>query len=199
MSRTSGFTLIEMLVALAVTSILLVTGSTLLIQTLRSGNMVETRTERVRALDAAHSLMRDDFANAVLRPTRGPDGLDAPEIFTGSEPRRYGPILTFTRAGWVNPADTAPRGDLQRVSYFLKDRQLVRRAWLRPDPVRETPFADRIMAENIDDIGLRFFAGGSWQLDWPGTSESLPELVELTFVFSEQDELRQLFLVGGSG
>ncbi|HCJ16540.1 MAG TPA: hypothetical protein DHV57_03880, partial [Hyphomonas sp.] len=37
MSKSAGFTLIEMLVALAVTSLLMVAGSTLLIQTLRSG------------------------------------------------------------------------------------------------------------------------------------------------------------------
>ena len=199
MNRSAGFTLIEMLVALAVTSLLLVAGSTLLIQTLRSGKVVEARTGAVRSMDAAHSLMRDDFANAVLRPTRDPDGLDAPQIFSGSEPRRNAPMLVFTRAGWVNPASAEPRGDMQRVSYFLNDGQLVRRAWLRPDPVRETPFADRVLADDVDDIGLRFFAGGSWRLDWPGEEESLPELVELTLVFSENDELRQLFLVGGSG
>ena len=55
------------------------------------------------------------------------------------------------------------------------------------------------MAEGLDSVGLRFLTGTSWQLDWPGQSDTLPDLVELTFVFGEGDELRQLFLVGGTG
>ena len=198
MSKSAGFTLIEMLVALAVTSLLMVAGSTLLIQTVRSGQMVEARTEMVRDQDAAHSLLRDDLANATLRLTQPPNGLDAPKAFSGGF-STLEPLLAFTRAGWINPGHVEPRGDLQRVEYFLIDGNLVRRAWLRPDPVYNTPYADRVIAEDLDSVGLRFLTGTSWQLDWPGQSDTLPDLVELTFVFGEGDELRQLFLVGGAG
>jgi general secretion pathway protein J len=198
MNRSAGFTLIEMLVALAVTSLLMVAGSTLLIQTLRSGRMVEARTELVRDQDTAHSLLRDDLANATLRLTQPPNGLDTPKAFSGGI-STLEPLLAFTRSGWINPGNREPRGDLQRVEYFLSDGNLVRRAWLRPDPVYNTPYADRVVAEGLDDVGLRFLTGTSWQLDWPGQAAILPDLVELTLVFGEGDELRQLFLVGGAG
>ncbi|MAN46210.1 MAG: type II secretion system minor pseudopilin GspJ [Alphaproteobacteria bacterium] len=198
MKRSGGFTLIEMLVALAVSSLLLVAGSTLLIQTLRAGDVVERHTGDVRALDVAHSLLRDDLAGATLRKTRAPNGLDAPQAFTGGQSLSQ-PLLAFTRNGWLNPAAADARGDLQRVEYFVQEGRLLRRAWLRPDPVRETPYAERVIADGIDSIGLRFFAGHSWQLNWSGQAESLPELVEMTFVYGEGDELRQVFLVGGNG
>ena len=198
MRHSDGFTLIEMLVALAVSSLLLVAGSTLLIQTLRAGDVVERHTGDVRALDIAHSLLRDDLAGATLRKTRAPNGLDAPQAFSGGQSLSR-PLLAFTRNGWLNPAEAEARGDLQRVEYFVQGGALLRRAWLRPDPVRETPYADRVVADGFDSIGLRFFAGNSWQLDWSGQAESLPELVEMTFVYGEGDELRQVFLVGGNG
>lgn len=198
MNRSAGFTLVEMLVALAVTSLLMVAGSTLLIQTLRSGKMVETRTEIVRDHSMAHSLLREDLASATLRKTAAPDGLDTAKAFHGGK-SAFGPLLAFTRSGWVNPADVEPRGDLQKVSYFLEDGRLVRRAWLRPDPVPGTPHVDHVLAENLDGVGLRFLSGDSWHLAWSAESGRLPDLVELSLVFAEGDELRQLFLVGGSG
>ena len=96
MSKSAGFTLIEMLVALAVTSLLMVAGSTLLIQTLRSGQMVEARTEMVRDQDTAHSLLRDDLATATLRLTQPPNGLDAPKAFSG------GFSLAGLHPGWLD-------------------------------------------------------------------------------------------------
>ncbi|RAN33117.1 type II secretion system minor pseudopilin GspJ [Hyphomonas pacifica] len=198
MKRSGGFTLIEMLVALAVSSLLLVAGSTLLIQTLRAGNMVETHTRDVRALDVAHSLLRDDLGEATLRETRAPNGLDAPEAFSGGQSLSQ-PLLSFTRSGWLNPAEADARGDLQRVEYFVQEGKLLRRAWMRPDPVRETLYADRVVVDGVDRIGLRFFAGNSWQLNWSGQADSLPELVEFTFVYGEGDVLHQVFLVGGNG
>ncbi|KCZ62284.1 MULTISPECIES: type II secretion system minor pseudopilin GspJ [Hyphomonas] len=198
MSRTAGFSLIEMLVALAVTSLLMVAGSTLLIQTLRSGQMVEARTDMVRSQSAAHSLLRDDLANATLRRTRPANGLDAPRAFSGGY-STLEPLMAFTRAGWFNPDETDPRGDLQRVEYLLDNGSLVRRAWLRPDPVYRTPYADRVLAQGLETVGIRFFSSENWRLDWSGQADALPELVELTLVFGEGDELRQVFLVGGAG
>lgn len=198
MSKSAGFSLIEMLVALAVTSLLMVAGSTLLVQTLRSGQMVETRADIVRDQSAAHSLLRDDLANATLRRTRPANGLDTPKAFSGGY-STLEPLITFTRAGWLNPDESEPRGDLQRVAYVLDDGKLVRRAWLRPDPVYATPYSDRVLAEDLQTVGVRFLSKDSWRLDWSGQADALPELVELTLVFAEGDELRQLFLVGGAG
>lgn len=198
MTRTDGFTLIEMLVALAVTSLLMVAGSTLLVQTLRSGNMVEQRTELIRDLDAAHSLLRDDLANATLRRTRAPNGLDTARAFSGGF-STLEPLMAFTRAGWPNPAGMEPRGDLQRVEYFFRDGLLVRRAWLRPDPVYATPYSDRVLARGVTDLDIRFLNQDTWTLDWSGQVDRLPQLVELTLVYGEGDELRQVFLVGGAG
>ena len=201
MTRTAGFSLVEMLVALAVTSMLAIAGSMLLVQTLRSGNMVENRTDMVKGLNIAHSQLRDDLANATLRKTRSPDGLDGAQAFRGGLGGigTRDPLLVFTRSGWANPGSADTRGDLQRVEYFLQEDRLVRRAWLRPDPVRNTPYADRTVTEGLSGVGLRFFVGGAWRLDWVGQDKNLPELVELTFVYSQNDELRQMFLVGGSG
>lgn len=196
--RTAGFSLIEMLVALAITAMLATAGTLLLVQTVRGGRTVEERTGETRSLDVAHSLVRDDLATATTRLTRGPDGLDVPAGLTGGLRMANGRLLGFTRASWANPDMSEERGDLQRIEYLMDDDRLVRRAWLRPDPVRETPYVDRVLADGLQDAGIRFFDGTAWRLSWYDQEGGLPDLIELTFVFGEGDELRQLFLVGGA-
>ena len=89
MKREAGFTLIEMLVALALTSMIAVAGSALLTSTLRASGRLNDVSASTLEADLSHTLMRDDFANIV----------DDPGVFEGE----YLIEKMETKAGWSTP------------------------------------------------------------------------------------------------
>ena len=70
MTRDAGFTLIEMLVALALTSMIAVAGSTLLVGTVRASDRLGQTTENVSgiiaAMERAVEKHRREFADAIF-------------------------------------------------------------------------------------------------------------------------------------
>jgi general secretion pathway protein J len=188
MTRDAGFTLIEMLVALALTSMIAVAGSTLLIGTVRASDRLGQTTESVSEIELAHTLMRDDFANVqMLAGDAGqPDYTSAP-------------FVAFVRDGWSHPVPDDSRASLLAVEYQFRDGTLTRRAWLRPDPAVDTPHVDRVMATGLSRMTARYFDGREWLPEWRVGQKELPAAVELTMEYSDRDALTQLFLMGGGG
>ncbi len=199
MRRDAGFTLIELLVALAITSMIALAGSSLLISTLRASSGLQAHVSDVRVLDIAHSLLRDDLANAQNRLGRGTDGLALAAVFVGREIEGRRPFIEFTRGGWGRSGSDELRGDQQRIEYIFKDGEIIRRAWLRPDPVDQTPYADRVLVSGLEEVAVRYGANGQWFAQWPDSQSDMPRLVELSLTFSADDMLTERFLVGTGG
>ena len=188
MKRDAGFTLIEMLVALALTSMIAVAGSTLLIGTVRASDRLGKTTENVRGIELAHTLMRDDFANIrmLIGDAGRPDYTSAP-------------FVVFVRDDWSHPVPDDNRASLLAVEYKLRDGTLTRRAWLRPDPATDTPHIDRVLATGLSRMTARYFDGREWLPEWGAGTKELPAAVELTLEYSDRDVLTELFVVGGGG
>jgi general secretion pathway protein J len=199
-SPVSGFTLVETLVALGITAMLATGGTLLMLQTLQASETVNTRMASARDLIATNGLMRADFSLITRRASRGADGASSPAGFTGGTARGDGELMRFVRAGWSDPAGLDERSDLQLVSYRLEKGALIRTAWLRPDPVADTPRVERVMAEGILDLNIRYRKAGKWEAVWPGTAEGThPDLVELVLSFGTDDHLTLVYSVGASG
>ncbi|WP_375209867.1 type II secretion system minor pseudopilin GspJ [Hyphomonas jannaschiana] len=188
MTRDAGFTLIEMLVALALTSMIAVAGSTLLIGTVRASDRLGQTTEAVSSADLAHTLMRDDFANAISLAGQ----TERPGYTSGS-------FLALVRDGWSHPVPDDTHSSLLAIEYSFKDGALVRRAWLRPDPSAETPYVERVLAAGVDRMTTRYFNGRDWLPEWDGRSDDMPKAIELQLEYSDKDVLTQLFIMGGGG
>ena len=188
MTREAGFTLIEMLVALALTSMIAAAGSTLLIGTLRASDSLEKTADAVNAADLAHTLMRDDFANAVMSAGR----FRRPEESSSA-------FLAFVRDGWNHPGTDEDRASLLAVEYSYSDGTLVRRAWLRPDPVSATPHMDRELATGLSRLTARYFDGRDWLPEWSSDTGELPRAIELRLEYSDRDTLTERFAMGGGG
>ena len=188
MKQESGFTLIEMLVALALTSMIAVAGSTLLVGTVRASDRLGKTTSSVNEIDLAHTLMRDDFANAVMLAgeARRPSS-DTSQAF-----------IAFVRDGWNHPVPDETRSNLLAVEYAYKNGTLTRRAWLRPDPVAQTLHVDRVLATGLSRLSARYFNGREWLPEWQSDA-ALPAAIEITLEYSDKDALTELFVMGGGG
>lgn len=200
--RTSeyGFTLIETMVSLLLIAVLATAGSAMLITTLNGSRQISSRGDALVEMQTAHAMIRDDISQMVERLTAAPQGLEPPLILQGSDGNDREYLFRFTRSGWQNPGGLESRGDLQRLEYRFEDGRLIRRAWARPDAVNSTPVHDIVLAEGLTSVQSRYRLGPAWVDEWyvaEGSAKGLPDAIELTFVFDEQDSLTARFMTGG--
>ncbi|MFT5776602.1 type II secretion system minor pseudopilin GspJ [Hyphomonas sp.] len=195
----AGFTLIETLVALGVTAMLATAGTLMMLQTLQASRAIDARMADVRTLEAANGLLRADFSEMTQRPSAAPDDFNPPLGFTGRTGVETGDLISFVRSGWRDPQVGGDRSDLQRVAFRLEDGQLIRKAWLRPDPVRDTPVVERVLLDGISDLEIRYRQKGVWFDEWPGDANGRhPDLVQLDLEFPDADQLTLQYMVGAT-
>jgi general secretion pathway protein J len=195
----SGFTLIETLVALGVTAMMATAGTLMMLQTLQGSRAIDARMEKVRQLEAANGLLRADFSEMTRRPSSAPDDLTPPTGFRGRKGDATGDLVSFVRAGWYDPRAESDRSELQRVAYQLDGGKLIRKAWLRPDPARNTPMVERVLLDKIDTLSIRYRQRGTWYDEWPAdTSGQHPDLIQIDLTFAENDRLSFMYVVGST-
>jgi general secretion pathway protein J len=182
MTRGRGFTLLELLVALAIFSVIAVMAYGGLSTVLGQSSLTEERAVRLGKLQKTYLIMQRDLEQVVPRSIRDEFG-DRIGPLTGT------PSFQFTRGGWRNPLEH-PRSTLQRVGYLLEDGELTRYAWPVLDRAQDSKPVEQLLAKDITDLQVRYLdEKNRWQEQWPeerlGVSaeeppEELPKAVELT-------------------
>ncbi|MEM9233523.1 MAG: type II secretion system minor pseudopilin GspJ [Pseudomonadota bacterium] len=206
MSGQRGFTLVEVLIALGIFSVL----SAASVGVIRIATNAQERTEAVSRelgeLERFRSLMRSDLIQATSRRYREPGSIDPLAPFVGGrtamnviEARNSGEeiLFAFVRSGWINPDWAQKRASVQHVTYLVRDNMLIRR--IRPfvDATEDTPFRDQVLIDAASDISAQFYGPRGWQDDWGGAGEmDGPPAIRLQMVHPGLGELQQDFLVG---
>ena len=122
----AGFTLIEILVAIAVFSIFSVIAYSALGRTLDNADMLTERMNRLEALQRTVRFLSDDLMQAAPRPVRSELGDGYMPAVSTSATGNF--ALELTHGGWGNPVGL-PRGTLQRSAYRIEDGKLIRYHW----------------------------------------------------------------------
>ena len=143
----SGFTLIEILVALFIFGIIGIVSGQLLTQTLSSHKALSLKGERLQELHRGLQILQRDILQFVDRPIRNGYGETREAFLIGLDG-----TLELTRSGWRNPLGYA-RSEVQRVAYTWQDKKLIRGYWAELDraaisePNYQTLFEDIERAE----------------------------------------------------
>ena len=191
---TRGFTLLEMLVAVAIFAILAVVAHSGLNSVLLTQARVEESARALTELQQAYRWLQRDLEQVVARPVRDELGGEQLALQAGS---RYGVMLALTRGGWRNPAGQ-DRSTLMRVAYRLDDETLVRHQWLVLDRAQDSEPLDRELLEGVESLELRWLdSDGDWQPQWPPPNvpedAGLPRAAEVILRLADRGELRWLF------
>ncbi len=190
-----GFTLLELLVALAIFSLIAVMAYGGLETVLKQQALTEENAESLAELQKTYLVLQRDIEQAVPRTIRDEFGdQQAPLIGTT--------LFQLTRGGWNNPANQ-PRSTLQRVGYSLEDRQLIRYAWLVLDRAQDSAPARQPLAADVESMQVRYLdETGNWQDQWPpvqagsnplANPTDFPRAVEMTLEHARFGTLIWLF------
>lgn len=199
--RPAGFTLLELLVAIAIFALMYVLAQQFFSHLLEARSKLDARAATLEERQRTLLTLTHDLEQLVMRPVRDRLGMPEPALMGVPEG------IEFTRLGWSNPFGLQPRSNMQRVRYALHDGQLVRRYWPALDANVGTRPVDDVLLNQVDTVQFRFLVNdgqtGEWQwVDrWPDAgTEALPLLlqpfpksVELTVTLENGETLHRFF------
>ena len=208
-----GLTLIELLVALAIFSILAGLAYGGLNSVLNTREAVEAESARLANVQRSFVRLARDFGQASPRAIRDIHGEVQAAMHTGADTYDYvvtdfitdkktekkaEVLIEFTIAGKrVLPGQQ--RSSLQRIAYAMHDKELLRLNWNVLDRAQDSEPYVAVILSDIDKVSFRYLTGdGEWHDDWPNDNASLQELpsaVEIRFDVEKWGELRRVFLV----
>ena len=195
MRAARGFTLLELLIAIALFALLGVGTYRLLDSVLRVDEVTRQQEQRLRELTRGMAAFERDLRQVLARPVRAPYG-DSLAALLGEGRERQ--TLEFTRTGWRNPTDS-PRSRLQRVRWEVRDGYWERRYWPVLDQAQDSQPQVQQVLDGVSGWQVRYLdQDGNWQDSWPGGVDeqslgSLPRAVELRLEHRHYGVLRRLF------
>jgi general secretion pathway protein J len=164
--RTTGFTLLEVLVAMAVFAVLAGIAYGALVAALDAREGADDRNTRRAAVMRALTVLERDLLQMVRRPVWDEFAQMSPALVIERPP---GARLELTRTGRPNPQQ-AKRSALQRVAYSVENEALVRRTWYVLDRTAQTVPAEETVLEDVEGIVFEALAG-EWSTTWPEAAQ----------------------------
>lgn len=197
-SPQQGFTLLELLVALAVFAIMAAAAYSSLRSILYTEAAVKAEARRLGQVQMAFFLMERDIGQILPRGIRDEYDEEQPPLQSG---KLLGDLLIFTRTGWDNPLGLS-RSNLQRLAYRFEQGQLFRVFWDTLDRSGSSKPQASLLLDGLQDVRVRFLNDeDKWEKEWPPKEEELeaeskpklPRAVEVTVVLNDWGEITRLF------
>ena len=160
MATERGFTLVEVLIALAVTAFVAAAAYAGLSAAIDGVERNRAEAERHWELTRALRIIARDLRHFVPRPVRDEFGEAEPALMGGPAARF---ALSLTRSGWHNP-NNHPRSHLQRVNYVWEGDELWRESYPVLDRAGNTEPQRVLLLGGVTDLRL-FFLGDPANLD----------------------------------
>jgi len=199
MTRTargpSGFTLLELLVALALFALVAAMGYGGLSAMVRAQDGLRAQSERLAALQLAVGLLERDLRQAVPRPIRDRAGEQRAALSGQSRALELSALAPASAIVLTRPS-------LQRVGYFWDQKRLVRQTYAVLDRAPGTQAQNKVLMEDVEDVTLRYLSRErQWFDAWPARSggqqdpQALPLAIELRLRLADYGTIRRVLVL----
>lgn len=199
--HSSGFTLIEILVAMAIFSIIGLASTGVLNSVINSDQLSSERFAKLEELQRAMLTIERDILQIVPRALRVNGEATGLAISGGEDVLNSDADgLGFVRAGWHNPQMLLPRSTLQAIGYRVQEQQLQRLYGNYVDNVIGFEPKVKILLSDIEDFRVSFLTEVE-QLEDPEEWEesyanaNLPIAISITLVSKTFGEIRREFIL----
>ena len=159
-----GFTLIEVIVAMAILAVIGTLSYSSISQVVRSKEILETQSVGISRLQRAVTILERDFLQMMPRAVR--------TTFGGFEPAMTsdGAKVSFTRTGrkFIKGLPQPPHTAMSRVAYFLNGDKLMRETWPVLDRASSTVARRAVVLTGVTSFKVQLLdKGRQWQTTWP--------------------------------
>ena len=205
--RRTGFTLIEVVIAIFIAAIMFAIGYRTLNQAMVDRESLNTSQTRITEIQKGMRVVAQDFAQIAARAARDTQGNGELQPAISSS-NRDNTLVIFSRTGWSNPAGLQRPAE-ERVRYRFVDGSLVREHWFSVDPALNAEPVQRVLLTRVKSVEVRVLdpASRTWRKDGPpnqptGTigplqiDETLlprPLAIEFTLVLDDWGRVQRLF------
>jgi general secretion pathway protein J len=191
-SRQSGITLLELLVVIAVFSIMSAAAYSSLQSSLKAEENFDASMEELEAVQMSLAIFQRDVMQLSQRGVRDAYGDSEASVILLD-----GQQLLFTRGGNFSSMKL-DQTELTRVAWSLQDEQLIRSNWPSLDSAQgEQPLSAPILSQ-VTRLQIRVLDQDKlWHRDWPLAANSRIRAVEITLELEGWGEIRRLFPLPG--
>ena len=194
-NKLSGFTLLEILIALFIFTIVSVIMASGLHSVLNSQAATEKKANSFAEIQMAVLLISRDMEQAINRPITNAKNILEGGMVGG--PRS----VTFTHAGLHNPEGELQRSTLQRVRYFIEKNELTRETWEVLDQSAKTESVSRVLLNSAEDLHFEYLdEKRQFQKNWPPADKQnagLPRAIRMNLTLKNWGKISQIYLLVG--
>ena len=191
-SKRTGFTLVEVLVASTIGVFIAMVAVGALRTIIAGAEMVDSNINAAAEIRFAANMIAHDLQNFY-----NDDDIDSTKfigIVEALEGDNYTSYLIFYTLGRTKARIDQPEGDLYEVEYYLMQEgetsSLMRRLW--PNPSKEYEELEprgilTVIAEDIATFDVQYFDGEEWFEEWPEEIQALPDLVSVSIIAKQPE------------
>jgi len=195
--RNNGFTLVEVLIALFVYTVVITIVSVALTNMLNTSNTSIKEIIYFNKLQRIMLMLQRDLIQTSKRPILDADNNLQPAFIFPSPEESF--LLSFSSHIGNNLFPQEHTSDIRRIGYRYRNNALYRIVWPVLDRVNNH-YQERKMLGNIKKLSWQFIDNNHVRYTkWPPASsrnnEQLPVAVKLTLILNNGDKIEKLFLL----
>ncbi|CCQ12759.1 General secretion pathway protein J [Pseudoalteromonas luteoviolacea B = ATCC 29581] len=198
--KQKGFTLLEVMVALAILAVVVMATHQILESTMNAQEASEETLVEIEQWQTVFRFMDQDFSQMSSREVRNEVGDEAPSYVLHGRYQfesQYDGI-GFVRDGWINPISLLPRSELQAVGYRVVDDKLQRMYRIYVDQLDGTEPKVQVLLDDVEELKFEFLdKAQKWQEEW--RLKALPLAIAVTVKQKDKAQIRRVFAVPGLG
>ena len=202
--KMQGFTLLELMVAISIFSVVSLLTMGGLSNILSTQEHTENNMQRLVRFQMIFTIMSREIQQISSRPIRDEYGTISDAINSETSDGING--IEFTHQGRFNLGDTV---SLQRVAYYQEDNMLIKKVWLVLDRVEDTKPVKQVIIDDLEEVNFSFYSVNpseispnevidsdiSWQDFLSKENGSQLKAIKVSFKSKDYEELYRVFEV----
>ena len=200
-NKQQAFTLLEIIIAMAISALIGVGAMTLLDDATIAHKNMQEQGSRYNQIERAWLFISNDIQQLAPRQFRDEFGDKKNNL--NSDEQNGTTQLSFTRLGRRNPAGLA-RSNLEKLSYLVEEEKLKRISYAYPDGMNLDQGLNRSLLDDVENLEVNFFDGEEWNDFWPidaglsdsdGSGNNLPVAIKISLHLKDLGVVERLFVV----